>query len=415
MSDTPSFPECETVITTFDKDFRYCGYSVGQMGMIDLVPFAPLTDGELVAPGDLLFLDTETTGLSSGPGTVAFLLGVGHFCDDGFIIKQYLMRDYDEEESLLTHLTAEMGSRKALVTYNGKAFDMNLLASRCVMNGMRLRDAGCHIDLLRPARRIWRRCLDNCRLVTLENDILGERRVEDIPGSLIPQMYFDYLETREYELMLGVLLHNRLDVLAMAAILKYMSDLVYRTRNGFPYDTMQHNIADRLSAGKLADRTAEELLGLAGLFYSLQDIDLAESCLLKSLERDKPAITRRAKTILAEIKKREGKYAEAAVYWKQLLAFSPAAGLYPYIELAKYYEHRERDPEKAKEYADQAYVIASGPVYRNTDAKQAIEARRDRLVRKIARKAEIDAEARERKKTGAKRRNRAASGADSRN
>ena len=390
MSELPQFPECETVVTTYNMDFRHCGYLVGQLGRIDLLPFAPLTEGELIAPEDLLFMDTETTGLSGGAGTVAFLAGAGHFCDDGFIIKQYLMRDYDEEQSLLTNLRAEMINRSTLVTYNGKAFDLNLLESRFIMNGMRLPAVAAHIDLLHPARRIWRRCLENCRLVTIEREILGERRVEDIPGHLIPQVYFEYLVTREMEAIERVLLHNRMDILAMAAVLKYVSDLVSRTSRGFPYDTSSYIAAANMSSGKLADRTSEELLGLAGFFYSIKDAGLAESCLLKCLERDKPAVKRRAMTILAELKKRAGKHAEAALYWERLLAYSPATGIYPYIELAKYYEHKERNPAKAKEYADQAFILASGPVFRDSKTRREIEARRERLARKIAKKANLE-------------------------
>ena len=380
-------PECETVVTVYNMDHRHCGFSVEQLRQIELQPFSPLTDGAGVTPGELLFLDTETTGLSSGAGTVAFLAGVGHFCDEGFIVKQYLMRDYDEEESLLTNLLAEFGSRGALVTYNGKAFDLNLLETRFIMNGMRMPRIARHIDLLRPSRRIWRRCLENCRLTTIERDILGERRVEDIPGHLIPQVYFEYLETREMEAMEMVLLHNRLDIIAMAAVLKYISDLVNRTCAGAAYDTSTYIASATTSSCKLADRTAEELLGLAGFFYSVGDASLAEACLLQCLERGKPAVMRRAMMFLAEIKKRDGKHSEAAAYWVKLLSYSPAAGVYPFIELAKYYEHKLRNPARAKEYADRAYEIASGPVFRDSSAKRQIEARRERLAGKIAKYA----------------------------
>ena len=388
MTSDPAYPypECKTVVTTYDNDFRYCGYTVSQYSRIDLHPLAPLTEGELIEPGGLLFLDTETTGLSGGAGTVAFLLGVGHFCEGGFIIKQYLMRDYDEELSLLANLQAEMGARRALVTYNGKAFDMNLLAGRFIMNGIRMPKAACHIDLLHPARRIWRRSLDNCRLVTIEGEILGEHRSEDIPGSQIPQVFFDFVETRDWGMMQRVLLHNRLDILALAAILKYVSDLIARARGGAPYDVAPCAAAGAVSAGKLADRVSEELLGLAGFFYSLHDRASAESCLLCSMERGKPAVARRALAALAEIKKREGRYAEAAEYWRRMLKYAPGIGVAPYIELAKYYEHKLRDPAAAKGFADQAYMIASGPVYRNSSAKREIEARRERLNRKIARR-----------------------------
>ena len=383
MIDAPATLECEIVVTTYDRDFRYGGYSVGQMERIDLHPLAPLTDGEILLPGDLLFLDTETTGLTGG--AVAFLLGVGHFCENGFIIKQYLMRDYDEELSLLTGLNAEIGARGSLVTYNGKAYDINLLESRFIMNGIRFPKTTRHIDLLRPARRIWRRCIENCRLVTIEGEILGERRVEDIPGYLIPQTYFDFLETREYAVIEAVLLHNRLDVLAMAAVLKYISDLSERAGRREPYDTSSLNAAGAISSGKLADRAAEELLGLAGFFYSMGDVEKAEACLLMSLERDKPAVNRRALMALAEMKKRERKYSDAAEYWKRLLAYSPSAGPYPYIELAKHYEHKARDCVTAMEYTEQARLLVSGPVYKGAAINREIETRKERLARKIDR------------------------------
>ena len=378
-------PECETIITIYKNDFRYCGYTVAELSKVDLAPFAPLTEREIVAPGDLLFLDTETTGLSGGPGTVAFMLGVGHFCEAGFIVKQYLMRDYDEEESQLGNLTAEMGGRKTLVTYNGKAFDMNLLAGRYIMNGLRMPNSSRHIDLLHPARRAWRRCIENCRLTTVENLILGERRADDIPGSMIPQVFFDFLETHEYTAMQQVLSHNRMDILALAAILKYLSDLADRVRRGEPYQTADSAIAGKLSAGKLADRIAEELLGVAGFFYKLDEAELAVKCLHASLEREKPSVTRRALFTLAEIHKRGGEYEKAAQYWKRLLAYSPNIGIYPYVELAKYYEHKARDPQTARVYADQALALACGPVFRDSRVRLELEARRARLCRKISR------------------------------
>jgi len=384
MSESLPFPDCETVVTEYADDYEYCGYTVAQLGAVDLRPFAPLVGGECPTAGEILFLDTETTGLSGGAGTVAFLLGVGHFCKGGFIVKQYLMRDYDEEPALLDNLSAELGGRDALVTYNGRAFDMNLLETRCIMNGMRLPQTPRHIDLLRPARRIWRRCLDNCRLTTIESVILGEHRTDDIPGSQIPQVFFEFLETREWEAIQKVLQHNRLDILAMAAMLKYISDLIERTRGGSSYMTDGYHVAARVSSGLLCDRIAEELLGLAGFFHAIGDFENAERCLHKSMERKSPAIARRALRILAEIKKREGKMQDAVGYWNNLLAYSPRTGVYPFIELSKYYEHKARDYATAKKYADQAHMLASAPVFRDTGARLEIEARRDRLGRKIA-------------------------------
>ena len=382
MDNAISPPECETIITIYKNDFRYCGYAISDLAEIDFADFPALTGGAQVFPGKLIFLDTETTGLSGGAGTVAFLIGVGYFIEGGFIVKQYLIRDYDEEESQLSNLAAEMGGRDALVTYNGKAFDMNLLSSRYIMNGMRLPRSSCHIDLLHPERRVWRRCVENCRLSTIENVILGERRADDIPGSLIPQVFFDFLETHEYETMQKVLSHNRMDILALAAILKYITDLAARARRGEPYSMSWHGIAGKMSSGRLADRVAEELLGLGGFCNKNDDNALAETCYLASLEREKPAVIRRSLASLAEMKKREGKHDQAAAYWLSLIKTAPTAGIYPYVEVAKYLEHKKRDPASAMLYTQLALALASGPVYRDSRIKLELAARLERLNRK---------------------------------
>ncbi|MDR3119776.1 MAG: ribonuclease H-like domain-containing protein [Clostridiales bacterium] len=386
---------CETIVTSYGRDFRYGGFSAAELSQLDLKPFAALTGGELVGPGDLLFLDTETTGLSGGAGTVAFLIGVGYFCGDGgFLVKQYLMRDFDEEPAMLQNLALELKARGALVTYNGKAFDMNLLASRFIMNGARLPASGCHLDLLHVARRVWRECLENCRLVTLEESVLAERREGDIPGSLIPQVYFDYLENRERDLLDRVLLHNRLDILAMAAVIKYISDLAANAASAAPRAVGAVAAPESASAAQAAfampravgGRRWGELLGLAGLFESIGNVELAERCLGLCVERGGASIVRRALARLANLKKRENDYETAIRCWRRLLTFSPVVGLYPYIELAKYFEHKARDPETAKEYADQAQALANGPVFRDSAAKRELALRRGRLARKIARK-----------------------------
>ncbi|MEN6359502.1 MAG: ribonuclease H-like domain-containing protein, partial [Smithella sp.] len=161
---------------------------------------------------DALFLDTETTGLAGGTGTMAFLIGLGWFEEGHFQIRQILARDFGEEKAALTYLKEIASRKKFLVTFNGKAFDVNLLTTRFIMNRMQSDLAGLpHLDLLHPSRRILGHRLENCRLATLEEEILGVRREGDIPGWEIPQRYFDWLRRRDPRLLAGIFEHNRLD------------------------------------------------------------------------------------------------------------------------------------------------------------------------------------------------------------
>ncbi|NTV91182.1 MAG: ribonuclease H-like domain-containing protein, partial [Clostridiales bacterium] len=170
--------------------------------------------------GRLLFLDTETTGLSGGAGTVAFLTGVGFFRGDEFVVRQYFMRDYDEEPAMLNELNQLLSSFDGLVTFNGRSFDWNLLYGRFIQNRIKPSvKEPVNLDLLFPARRIWSLKLESCRLSSLEENILSEYRSDDIPGALIPAVYFKYLEDGDVSEIKRVIRHNGLDVLSMVALM----------------------------------------------------------------------------------------------------------------------------------------------------------------------------------------------------
>ncbi|HJX35663.1 MAG TPA: ribonuclease H-like domain-containing protein, partial [Dehalococcoidales bacterium] len=166
---------------------------------------------------DALFLDTETTGLAGGTGTMAFLIGLGWFEDGQFHIRQILARDFSEEKAALAYLGEIAVQKKFLVTFNGKAFDINLLTARFILN--RLRSdlfSFPHLDLLHPSRRILGHRLENSRLATLEVEVLGVEREGDIPGWEIPQRYFDWLRHRDGRLLASIFEHNQLDLISMA-------------------------------------------------------------------------------------------------------------------------------------------------------------------------------------------------------
>ena len=369
---------CETIITTYKCDDSYGGRSIGEMASVNLAPFAALTGGEIVEPEELLFLDTETTGLSGGSGTVAFLVGVGHFtADGGFVIKQYLMRDYDEEYPLLLCTDAELRARETLVTYNGKAFDMNLLASRFIMNGMRMRQPENHLDLLYFARRLWRNCLYNCRLTTLERELLSEFREDDIPGSMIPQVYFNYLHNGDPRLIYKIMEHNRADILAMAAVMHYLC-----SRMNDPEMVCVGGQHGKYGLGKYGHH---ELMGLASIFEKMEEKKKAERCYRLSVESGNPAAIRSALQGLAQMKKRDREYEEAVACWERMLDFTPQVGVYPYVELAKYYEHRRRDYKTACAYTEQAMIVANRMRFAGEDLMRQLTARQQRLNRKLDR------------------------------
>jgi uncharacterized protein len=176
-----------------------------------------------------VFLDTETTGLAGGSGTHPFLVGVGYFTSDKFILKQFFMRDYGEERALLADLSAFLSGYPYIVTYNGKGYDIPILKTRYILNRIKasLEFEG-HLDLLFPARRVWKQRVKDCSLSNLENVILGVEREMDIPSYLIPQAYFDFLRSGEREKIKLILEHNASDIVSLAALLAQLCQILER-------------------------------------------------------------------------------------------------------------------------------------------------------------------------------------------
>ncbi|MCA9933777.1 MAG: ribonuclease H-like domain-containing protein, partial [Anaerolineales bacterium] len=185
-----------------------------------------------------LFLDTETTGLA-GAGTLAFMVGVAFFADDAFVVRQYFLRDHGDEAAMLTLLNDLLADKEGLVTFNGRSFDLPLLDGRYLINRMfsDLLDKP-HIDLLHPARRLWRTRLGSCALSSLEKTLLGVHRTqEDIPGWLIPSLYQEYLRSGDARELLRVFYHNQIDMLSMVTLATRMTRLTAQTAaNPHPID-----------------------------------------------------------------------------------------------------------------------------------------------------------------------------------
>jgi uncharacterized protein YprB with RNaseH-like and TPR domain len=177
---------------------------------------------------DLLFFDLETTGLSGGAGTVAFLAAFGRFTKkaDKNILKvvQYLLLDYSGQYDFLTALLEEFTQGTIVVSYNGKTFDSQILKTMCLMNGITPPQYH-HADLLHPARRLWKRVLPNCSQGEIEKSILGLDREGDIPGALAPDIWFDFLKSGKTEMLLGICDHNIKDINGLASLFITMTEI----------------------------------------------------------------------------------------------------------------------------------------------------------------------------------------------
>jgi uncharacterized protein YprB with RNaseH-like and TPR domain len=188
------------------------------------------------APGrwqDVLFLDTETTGLSGGTGTYVFLIGLAHFEEGELVLTQHLLRDIGAEREFVEHLKRELEPFRACASYNGKTFDLPLLRTRFIMAiRSEITVDESHLDLLHPARRLWKDRFGSTTLRQLEESVLDDGRITDIPGSLIPDAYFHYLRTGDDAIIAPVLEHNARDVISLVRIADHVARAVIAARTG---------------------------------------------------------------------------------------------------------------------------------------------------------------------------------------
>lgn len=326
----------------------------------------------------LIFFDLETTGLSGGAGTYAFLVGFGAFEEDHFWTRQFLLRGYGEERALL-HLVrkfitglsnADRDSEPTLVTYNGRSFDLPLIDTRFQMQRVPSPfDSLSHVDMLFPARRLWRRrhqrtapiegwpdaplltegdARASCSLTALEQDILGLVRQDDVPGWEIPQRFFAYARTGDATGLTAVMEHNRLDLVSLAAVTAVIMEMAASDAAG--------------------GRDRHDCLALARLYEYLGLGEAAERCYSRAAEADGLIEGRADREARAEALhwlalrwRRARRFSDAAEAWQQLSAI-------PGIDrdlrrealeaLAIHHEHRAKDLAAAKAFAVQASRLA---------------------------------------------------------
>ena len=310
----------------------------------------------------LLFLDTETTGLSGGAGTLAFEIGLGFIEGRGMVVRQYVMRDYNEEAAMLLDIASLLPRFDTLVTFNGKSFDIPLLESRMVMNRIRVPlTQWPHLDLLHACRRVYKLRLGRCNLAALEEAVLGETRTGDLPGAQVPQRYFDYLKTREFALLEDVLRHNRQDVVSLAALTGHLCS-AFRTP-----EQLAH---------------AEDVFGVGKTLLRGGHTEEGRRC-MRILGRS--SMSPQARMVLSTSYKRSREWAQSVQVWTDMIARGEG-GTWPYVELAKYYEHVERDYARALRYAGGALSRALNltPLAGDEAELASLRRRVERLKRKLA-------------------------------
>jgi hypothetical protein len=340
--------------------------------------------------GPLLFFDLETTGLSGGAGTLAFLVGCGFFDAEGFHTRQLFLSGYEAERELLDALTALAGRFNGLVTFNGRTFDVPLIETRYLFHRLDSPFAELpHFDMLHPARKLWRRRSiappshrdrwsggrpgdgASCALGALEEAILGVERVGDVPGFEIPSRYFTYLRTGDLAPLTAVFEHNRLDLLSLAALTAIAAQMADEGPGGTPspHEALaMGQIYARLGRSAEADACFSRAAGLENAPWVSPSVDASiRADALKSL-----ALERR----------RRRQYEAAAEAWERLLqaGVGHASAQEARRALAIHHEHRDHDLAAARQFAEHALASEQDPA-----AADALRHRLARLERKLDR------------------------------
>jgi uncharacterized protein YprB with RNaseH-like and TPR domain len=341
-----STPEGEAFLT---KEHFPAYYRYGEMALVDIlsIPTYPahlLSKDERLKELDFrkaLFLDTETTGLSGGTGTFAFMVGLGFFQEDKFLIRQFFMRDYSEERASLSLLKNIVDSFQFLVTFNGRHYDIPLLETRFILSHMvsKIREMP-NFDLLYPSRKIWKGAYENCRLVTLESRLLGVERTDDVPSEWIPYLYFDYIQTGDASKIQQVFYHNQMDILSMVALAGRIHLVYHDPQAAQPRKGIEH-------------------FALGRLFWEHGQREKAIPCFEIALKRCDDDLSWEVMKWLSRAFKKTGQGERARSIWEEMLDWPYKKDTFPYVELAKYHEHRLKDWDRAMTYVDKALAFTA--------------------------------------------------------
>lgn len=349
------------------------GHRHGDVAIADTLPpddscwsrFALLNNVRGVSrAGRMLFIDLETTGLAGGAGTYAFLVGCAWYQDGSLRVRQFFLSNFAAERVLLEAVADIAGRCGAVVTYNGKSFDLPLIETRFLLHRLETPFAGVpHVDMLHPARRLWREDGSECRLNALEQLFCGQLREGDVPGFEIPSRYFHFVRTGDARRLEAVMEHNRLDLISLAMLTARASQL--------------------LEDGPAAARTGREAFGMGRLYERAGMALEARAAFLRAAEHrntdtDSCAEAWRAYAVLS---RRERRFADAAHGWRRILELQccpPGIQREAAEALAVHHEHRVRDLEAARAFALQSLHVSS-----TRSRVEATQHRLSRLDRKL--------------------------------
>ncbi len=299
--------------------------------------------------GRTVFIDLETTGLSGGAGTVAFLVGCGFFDIGAFQVRQFLLTSFSGERALLDAVGQFFEDADLIVTYNGKTFDVPVMETRWLFHRMEMPlDGVPHFDALHAARRLWKgrpedeTTKDGCRLAALERALFDVRRIGDVPGFEIPSRFFRFLRSGDPRPLEPVLEHNRLDLVSLAAVTARAARLVDDGPDGCP------DCAQALALGRVYERAGSR--------------ERAEACYRRAANADAAAIRAEGLYRLGLTLRRDRRFVEAADAWRALVAATDLPSLrrteagkalkqFAVEALAIHAEHRDRDLLTARELA----------------------------------------------------------------
>lgn len=299
--------------------------------------FTALEEEGSVDLREIIYFDTETTGLG-GAGIVPFLIGCGAVVEGGFEVRQYLIPDYSDEAAMLEAVLDELTPQTRLVTYNGAAFDVPILRDRYIINRVaRAVNVAHHIDLLHPTRRLFKRRVKECNLTHIEKHLFDFRRDDDIPGYLVPSVYFEWLHAESLDRMVDVLRHNCWDIVSLHFLLWHIA-------RAFE------------SEGRILDRT-DDIYSLSRVYRRRKRNETVLTLCDRIAAEGGVEITPEMLLFHAAALKRAGEWDRAAAIWRQLANRDSREGYRACIELAVYFEHRIKEPNEAMQYTRRAETI----------------------------------------------------------
>jgi uncharacterized protein YprB with RNaseH-like and TPR domain len=328
--------------------------------VFDLFNVAQILDDSAASPTQICFFDTETSSLNLGSGAFVFLTGFSHYLADGNLgVDQFFLPHPAEERAFIHAVQEFLGQFTILSSYNGKSFDVPMLRSRFIFNDMQ--DNGLektHLDLLFLARALWKRRLESCRLVEVERSILHfQRSGEDVPGWLVPILYQDYLREGDANPLQSVIYHNSQDVISLAALFNVI-----------------HAMLDQESASPL--EFPDDYAALAALYEKLGNHQQAEMYFHAYFSAVRTSADPEVMYYYAWQQRRKENWSEAVQYWTQAAEQEHLPSM---VELAKYYEHQEKDVQRAVQWLER---ISRHDMVARRQVKDDLAKRTQRLERK---------------------------------